>query len=281
LGVNHQHLVATLRAAAHRNGNIRELVMENPMNRTEALAEIKAAMVAGRLAHLHDAVLTGAILSHAILSHADLSHADLSHAILSHAILSHADLSHADLSHAILSHANLSHAILSHANLSHAILHDAVLTGALLIGANLTGALLTNANLTGAILHDANLTSAILRDANLTGALLTDANLTGALLTDANLRNANLHGAIIVDDIRLLAGSAVTVIAFDHHWPLELYHTDRGTRIMAGCHRDGWTPTEARTHWQAHPDEQRRRIVLPALEAGLAIARAQGWRGAE
>jgi hypothetical protein len=56
---------------------------------------------------------------------------------------------------------------------------------------------------------------------------------------------------------------------------LLLWRTDRGVRVQSGC-RGPWTVERAREHWQGHADKQRRDVVLPALDALLSIAKAQG-----
>jgi len=211
------------------------------VNREEALAEMLAAKKEDRRADLF-----GADLSRANLRRANLFGADLSGANLSRADLSRADLFGADLSEANLSGANLSEANLS--------------------GANLSGADLSEANLFGANLRRANL-----RGANLSGADLSRADLSRADLSRADLSEADLEG-----DAKVLAGASVIQLSFAHGWELQLFNTDKGVRVVCGC-RGPWSVEKARKHWLAHSDEQRRTVVLPALDGLLALAKAQGW----
>ena len=173
------------------------------------------------------------------------------------AILTGADLTDADLTDADLTGADLTGAILTDAELAGADLTGAILTDADLTGAILTGAILTDADLTRAIL-----TRAILTDAHLTGAILTDAHLTGAVLFGWRLSNATPHPMI--------------EIHFAHQWPLRLIWHTQGVGILCGCLRFK-DVTAALAHWQSHINEQRRKIVIPALRALVVVAHAQGW----
>ena len=166
----------------------------------------------------------------------------------------------ANLSGADLSYANLSRANLSYANLS---------------SADLSGANLSRANLSGADLSYANLSYANLSSANLSGADLSYANLSSANLSHANLSSANLSHATM-QGRKVANGSAVLVLSFDHGWVLLLIRLTDGIGVRCGCR---WfdDPKSARRHWNGHGNEQRRRIVIPALDALLTIAKAQGW----
>ncbi len=115
-----------------------------------------------------------------------------------------------------------------------------------------------------------------LRGADLRGAYLRGANLGGADLSGADLYGADLYGANLRDDAKLLAGAPVIQLSFAHGWELQLFNTDKGIRVVCGC-RGPWAVEKARKHWQEHLEEQRRSVVLPALEALLALAKAQGW----
>ena len=169
-------------------------------------------------------------------------------------------------SRANLRGANLRGADLRWANLRWADLSRAELSWADLSWADLSWVVLGLANLSGA-----NLSRADLSRADLSWVDLGLANLSGADLSRADLSGANLRGR------KVAAGNCVLGLTFDHDWSLLVIHLDDGVGIKYGCH---WfdDPSAARAHWKAHPDNQRRQIVLPALEALLSIARAQGWR---
>ena len=49
-----------------------------------------------------------------------------------------------------------------------------------------------------------------------------------------------------------------------------------GIAVMCGCQ---WFEQieQARTHWLAHKNQQRRDVVIPAMDALLAVAKIQGW----
>ena len=136
------------------------------------------------------------------------------------------------------------------------------------IGAYLSGANLRGANLSGAILWGANLW-----DANLSNAILSNANLSGAILWGANLRDAYLN------DEKTMRLKAILQLQFAHGWPLMLVSHSLGISVQCGCRGLDWmwTVEQARAHWLAHKDEQRRTVVLPALDALLAFAKVQGW----
>ena len=148
--------------------------------------------------------------------------------------------------------------------------------GADLEGANLRSADLRSADLGGANLEGANLRSADLGKADLPGAYLRDANLRdadlgGASLGGANLRDADLEGADL--------GGALGIIrlSFSHRWELFLVQQSRSTpMVKCGCH--WFTVVEAIKHWENHIEQQRQDVVLPALNAGLMTAKAQGWK---
>ena len=99
----------------------------------------------------------------------------------------------------------------------------------------------------------------------------------GATLSGANLYRADLYRADLGDGIRLLEGRSVIQIGFDHGWELILFNTDKGIHVVCGC-RGPWTVEKIKSHWKSHEDEQRRKIVLPALKHALAIAKIQGWK---
>jgi len=177
---------------------------------------------------------------------------------------------HANLSRANLDGANLSRANLDGANLDGANLSRANLDGANLDGANLSRANLSRANLSRANLDGANLSRANLDGANLDGANLSRANLDGANLSRANLSGANLDGA------KLIGQQPVLSLQFAHGYILMLFRTDKGIRVHCGCRRFE-NVAAAKAHWLAHKNGQRRQVVLPALDALLVIAKAQGW----
>ena len=106
--------------------------------------------------------------------------------------------------------------------------------------------------------------------ANLSGAYLSGANLSGAYLSGANLSGAYLIRGLLIGDRPVLQ------LIFDHDWSLIIFNTNKGIVINCGCR---WfeSPDAARKHWWAHADEQRRRVVIPALDALLSVAKAQGW----
>ena len=161
------------------------------------------------------------------------------------------------------------------ANLRGANLEGANLEGANLEGVNLEGANLRGANLEGVNLRGANLRGAYLRGANLEGAYLEGAYLEGVNLEGAYLEGANLEG---VDNEKLtfIGRKPFIKFIFDHNWELLLFNTDQGIRVVCGC-RGPWTVKQARAHLKAHENEQRQKVVLPALEAGLTVAEVQGW----
>jgi uncharacterized protein YjbI with pentapeptide repeats len=149
-----------------------------------------------------------------------------------------------------------------------AIKARADLAGADLAGADLAGAYLERAYLAGADLARANLARADLAGAYLAGANLAGAYLERAYLAGADLAGANLAGANLAradDIIRIDCG---------HGWPLILRN---GDPVMAVCGCRWMAPEALRQHWQNHAQEQRRTLMLPALDAALAIAKAKGW----
>ena len=97
------------------------------------------------------------------------------------------------------------------------------------------------------------------------------ADLTGADLTGAHLRGAD------GENLKLVGPSPVITLGFGHGWPLMLLNTDKGIRVVCGC-RGPWEVKKAQAHWKKHDDSQRQKVVLPALEALLAIAKAHGWK---
>ncbi len=136
--------------------------------------------------------------------------------------------------------------------------------------ANLSGANLSEANLSGADLYEANLSGANLYGANLSEANLSEADLYEANLSEANLSEANLSEADLYE------ANGIIRLSFSHRWEIFLIAGDCTVYVKAGCH--WFTAQKARQHWEAHADPQRQKIVLPALEAGLLIAKAQGWK---
>ena len=108
--------------------------------------------------------------------------------------------------------------------------------------------------------------------ANLAGANLAGANLYGADLSRANLAGADLYGWKIGKN----AGNPLLALGFAHGWPLQLIRHEKGIGIVCGCRRFEMRE-DARAHWMKHEDEQRRTVVLPALDALFLIAKAQGW----
>ena len=75
---------------------------------------------------------------------------------------------------------------------------------------------------------------------------------------------------------KLAAGRALS-LSFDHDWALMLLRCeDGGIAVTCGCR---WfdSPAAARAHWQAHEEQQRRDVVIPALDLLLVQARTQGW----
>ena len=151
---------------------------------------------------------------------------------------------------------------------SRADLYGADLSGANLYGANLSGADLSRANLYGANLYGANLSRA-----DLSRADLSRANLSGADLSRANLSGADLSGWKIAKD---QTGVPVLSLSFDHEWMLQLIRHEKGVGIVCGC-RKFETQKEAEKHWFAHENQQRRDVVVPALNALFMVAKAQGW----
>ena len=90
----------------------------------------------------------------------------------------------------------------------------------------------------------------------------------------ANLHSADLRGAIM--SFGVLIGTAPRIsVEFSHQWALTLFRSDKGVFVICGCRC--FNVADARKHWAAHFDPQRQSIVLPALDAALAIAKAQGW----
>jgi len=102
------------------------------------------------------------------------------------------------------------------------------------------------------------------------------ADLGGAYLRGADLRGVDLGKDENGDKCKLLKGNPVLELTFSHGWPLQLFHTDKGIRVVCGC-RGPWTVKKARAHWKKHEQDQRRQVVLPALEALLKVAKVQGW----
>lgn len=168
-----------------------------------------------------------------------------------------------------LTGANLANAILANANLARANLADAILADADLTGANLAGA-----NLARAYLADANLDRVNLADAHLAGANLTRADLSGADLTGARMARANLDRARMAN-ANLAGANSIIRIDCGHEWPLILRN---GDPVMVSCGCRWMMPEEMRGHWQQHPNNHRRDVMIPALAAALEIAKAKGWR---
>ena len=106
--------------------------------------------------------------------------------------------------------------------------------------------------------------------ANLYGADLSGADLSRANLSGANLYGANLYGCKVKE------GASALSLAFAHPWELYLFRCETGIAVMCGC-RFFPQVADARKHWLAHAEQQRRDVVLPALDALLLVARAQGW----
>lgn len=182
------------------------------------------------------ALKAGANLTDANLAGADLAGADLDGACLARAYLFNANLACADLACANLDGANMAFANMAFANLAFACLADANLADANLVGANLAYANLARANLACA---------------DLDGAHLGGANLDGVYLT-------NVIGVIRID--------------CGHPWPLIIRN---GDPVMAYCGCRWKSLPDLRAHWEHHPADQRRELMLPALDA--AIAKAKGW----
>jgi uncharacterized protein YjbI with pentapeptide repeats len=169
---------------------------------------------------------------------------------------------------AVKTRADLAGAHLAGANLADAYLARASLASADLADANLASADLTNARLAGAHLAGANLADAYLAGANLAGAYLARASLASADLTNARLAGAHLAGA------NLARAKDIIRIDCDHPWPLILRN---GDPVMVSCGCRWMAPEGLREHWQQHADDHRRDVMIPALDAALAIAKAKGW----
>ena len=104
--------------------------------------------------------------------------------------------------------------------------------------------------------------------ANLSGANLSRANLYGA-----NLSGANLYGWKIAEKQQ---DNPLLSLSFAHGYVLQLIRHEAGVGIVCGCRRFE-TLKNAQLHWKMHEDDQRRTVVLPALEALFLIAKAQRW----
>ncbi len=114
---------------------------------------------------------------------------------LSGAVMRQANLSNTQLPEALLIETNLHKGMLALAKLPEAILRQADLREA-----DLQGAVLENADLRGANLNGANL-----YEANLRGCKLQGADLRGTKLDKAVLSEANLQGALIEQELWLMA----------------------------------------------------------------------------
>lgn len=198
------------------------------------MVEIRAPNLSSPGCRLSGVELVGAFLRNANLEGADLGRvkfervnlqranlrgANLENADLVETILEAVDLVGANLSGADLHGATLIRALLEGANLGRACLKEtyfinASLEGAQLIEADLSASLFAGANLARADLERANLEDASLEQANLEGANLRQADLKGANLKGANLKSArvsrkqladaNIEGALGLDNINEL-----------------------------------------------------------------------------
>jgi len=185
------------------------------------------------------------------------------------------DLHSANLHGADLRFANLRGSDLRGSDLHFADLRGSDLRGSDLRSANLHGADLRFADLRGSDLRGSDLRSANLHGADLRGADLRGSDLHGSDLHGADLRGADLHGADLHDG-KLFRISPRIALEFAHDWQLVIYNSDNGLLVHCGC-RKFPSPEAARGHWNKHENQQRRDVVIPALDALLSIAKAQGW----
>lgn len=165
-------------------------------------AEIRPALLTGKVKPSKPMVLSGAVLSYTDMSGIDLSQVDLQGAELEKSklvatTLQGANLEQSTLINSDLEAADLADAGLNWANLNQSNLLRANLQSANLIGAELKEANLREANLSKAILNGASLQKANLAHANLSKADLNWADLSGADLSGADLSEARLGWATL------------------------------------------------------------------------------------
>ena len=108
------------------------------------------------------------------------------------------------------------------------------------------------------------------------GANGARANLSGANLSGAYISGADLSGAMIAEGRKLAAGRSLALF-FDHYWQLILLRCEDGGIAVTCGYRWFDSPNAARKHWQSHEFQQRRDIVIPALDQLLRMAKIQGW----